>query len=110
MASGVLFGSPKSLIVQPGAYSQVIASGLDIAPAFAFNVVCVIGAALGGEPMVPYYFNDPVQAQAVFGSGTPLAEAIRFAFRGGGLWRRCGSRRDADRFDRKGIGGDRPHE
>jgi hypothetical protein len=83
MATGVVFGSPASLILQPGAYSLVDASALNTSPPFAYNLVCVVGAALGGEPMKPYYFSDPIQAQQLFGANTPLAEAIRFAFKGG---------------------------
>ena len=83
MATGVVFGVPKSLLLQPGAYTTVDARGLQVAPPFAFNTVCVMGAALGGEPLVPYLFNDPLQAAALFGAQTPLAEAIRLAFKGG---------------------------
>jgi hypothetical protein len=42
-----------------------------------------MGAALGGVPMQAYLFNDPDQAADLFGAGTPLADAIRFAFMGG---------------------------
>lgn len=83
MATGVVFGRPASRILQPGAYSQVDASALELAQDFAPNVVCVIGAALGGEPMKTYAFNSPTQAQQVFGLGSPLADAITLAMRGG---------------------------
>ena len=82
MAGGVFFGSPRSLLLQPGAYSQVIGQNA-FQEAFSWNVVCCMGAALGGEPMTPYLFNDYRQAQELFGAGTPLAEAIRFSFMGG---------------------------
>lgn len=83
MATGVVFGQPRSLLLQPGAYSMVDASALNLPGAFAYNIVVVLGAALGGTPLVPYYFNDPVQAQYTFGTGTPLADGIRFVFQGG---------------------------
>ncbi len=83
MATGVVFGRPVSRILQPGAYSQVDASALELAQEFAPNVVCVIGAALAGEPMKTYAFNQPTQAQQVFGLGSPLADAITLAMRGG---------------------------
>lgn len=83
MASSVVFGRPVSRILQPGAYTQVDSSALELAQDFAPNVVCVIGAALGGEPMRTYAFNNPSQAAQVFGQGSPLADAITFAFRGG---------------------------
>lgn len=83
MASGVVFGRPVSRILQPGAYTQVDASALELAQDFAPNVVCVIGAALGGEPLKTYAFQNPSQAQQVFGAGSPLGTAITLAFRGG---------------------------
>jgi hypothetical protein len=83
MATGVVFGQPRSLLLQPGAYSLVDASALNLPQGFAYNVVAVLGAGLGGAPMVPYYLKDPIQAQQLFGATTPLAEAIRFAFQGG---------------------------
>lgn len=83
MATGVVFGSPASLILQPGSYSRVDGSNLSFAPPFAYNVVAIMGAGLGGAPLTPYVFNDPTQAQQLFGAGTPLADAIRFAFQGG---------------------------
>jgi hypothetical protein len=83
MATGVVFGQPRSLILQPGAYSMVDASALNLPQAFAYNIVVVLGAALGGTPLLPYYLNDPIQATQVFGAGTPLADGIRFAFQGG---------------------------
>ncbi|MBD2019344.1 hypothetical protein H6F43_03990 [Leptolyngbya sp. FACHB-36] len=83
MATGVSFGQPRSLIVQPGSYVTVDSSALAIAPAFSFNTVCVLGAGLGGTPLTPYLLNDPIQAQQLFGATTPLSEAIRFAFQGG---------------------------
>lgn len=83
MATGVYFGSPKSLLRQPGAYTVVDASGLAFTPPFDFNTICVLGAALGGQPMTPYLFDSPERAQALFGINTPLAEAIRLAFMGG---------------------------
>lgn len=81
MASSVVFNNAR--IFQPGAYSRVDASALELAQDFAPNVVCVIGAALGGKPMTTYAFNNANQAQQVFGPGSPLADAITFAFRGG---------------------------
>jgi hypothetical protein len=83
MATGVYFGSPRSLILQPGAYTVVDASALGTAAPFAYNVVCVMGAGLGGTPMQPLLFSDPLSAQSVYGAQTPLAEAIRMAFMGG---------------------------
>lgn len=83
MATGVVFGRPVSRILQPGAYTQVDASALELAQDFAPNVVCVIGAALGGTPLSTYAFKNASQAQQVFGAGSPLADAITLAFRGG---------------------------
>lgn len=83
MATGVSFGRPVSKIYQPGAYTQVDASALELAQDFAPNVVCVIGQALGGTPLQTYAFNNPTQAQQVFGPGSPLADAIALAMRGG---------------------------
>jgi hypothetical protein len=83
MASSVTFGRPVSRLLQPGGYTQVDASALDLAQDFAPNVVCCIGAALGGEPMKVYAFNSPSQAQQVYGVGSPLGDAIALAFRGG---------------------------
>lgn len=83
MATGVRFGSPPTILLQPGSYSRVDASALNFVPPFSFNVVCVLGAGLGGEPLNPYLFNDPAQAEQLFGAGTPLSDAIRFAFQGG---------------------------
>lgn len=83
MATGVVFGRPSSLIFQPGAYTQVDASALELAAPFARNTVCVMGAALGGEPGRIYGFKSAFDAQQVFGIGTPLGDAIAFAFRGG---------------------------
>ncbi|NER79511.1 MAG: hypothetical protein F6K42_07990 [Leptolyngbya sp. SIO1D8] len=83
MATGVAFGSPNSVLYQPGAYTQVDASALELAQAFSRNTVCILGQALGGEPMRVYAFNSAAQAQQVFGAGTPLGDAITFAFRGG---------------------------
>jgi len=83
MATGVVFGRPVSRILQPGAYTQVDASALELAQDFAPNVVCVIGAALGGTPLTTYAFKNASQAQQVFGAGSPLADAITLAFRGG---------------------------
>lgn len=83
MSLAVAFGNPRSLIYQPGSYTVVDASELAAQPAFVYNTVGVLGAGLGGVPMVPYVFNDPLQAQLVFGSASPLYEAIRLAFMGG---------------------------
>lgn len=83
MATGVAFGRPSTVLYQPGGYTQVDASALELAGAFSRNTVCVLGQALGGEPMRIYAFNDAFQAQQVFGGGTPLATAIAGAFRGG---------------------------
>ena len=83
MATGVVFGRPSSLIFQPGAYTQVDASALELAAPFARNTVCIMGAALGGEPGKIYGFKSSFDAQQVFGIGTPLGDAIAFAFRGG---------------------------
>ena len=83
MATGIYFGSPRSLLLQPGAYTTVDASALATVPPFAYNVVCVMGAGLGGTPMQPLLFSDPLSAQKTFGAQTPLAEAIRMAFMGG---------------------------
>ncbi len=83
MATGVYFGAPRSLLLQPGAFSLVDSSALNLASPFSFNSVCVLGAGLGGTPMTPYLFNDPIQAQRLFGANTPIAEAVRFAFEGG---------------------------
>jgi len=69
MATGVVFGRPVSRILQPGAYTQVDASALELAQDFAPNVVCVIGAALGGTPLTTYAFKNASQAQQVFGAG-----------------------------------------
>ncbi|MBT9316294.1 hypothetical protein [Leptothoe spongobia] len=81
--SGVLFGQPSSLIRQPGAYTRVDASGLVLNQAFASNIVCIVGQALGGDPLQIYKFNDASQSDAVFGPKSPLAQAIKLAFRGG---------------------------
>ena len=83
MASGVVFGQPRSLIRQPGAYTQVDASALINNQAFSANIVCIIGQALGGEPLKLYRFNDPAQSDNLFGPQSPLAQAIKLAFRGG---------------------------
>jgi hypothetical protein len=83
MASSVVFGRPVSRILQPGAYTQVDASALELAQEFAPNVVCVLGAALGGTPLTTYAFKNANQAQQVFGAGSPLADAITLTFRGG---------------------------
>lgn len=83
MATGVAFGRPNSVLYQPGAYTQVDASALELAGAFSRNTVCILGQALGGEPMRIYAFNDAFQAQQVFGASSPLAVAISMAFRGG---------------------------
>ena len=83
MATGVAFGQPNSVLFQPGAYTQVDASALELVQPFSRNTVCVLGQALGGEPMRVYGFTSAAQAQQVFGAGTPLGDAITFAFRGG---------------------------
>jgi hypothetical protein len=83
MATGVSFGRPVSVLFQPGSYTQVDASALELAAAFSRNTVCVMGAALGGEPQKIYEFNNAFAAQQVFGVGTPLGDAIALAFRGG---------------------------
>ncbi len=83
MATGVRFGNPASILLSPGAYSLVDASNLNFSPPFAWGLPCIMGAALGGEPMKPYLFNDPIQAEQLFGAGTPLSDAVRFAFMGG---------------------------
>jgi hypothetical protein len=83
MAGGVVFGRPPSLLLQPGSYTLVDASALAYSAPFAWNLVFVAGAALGGTPMTPYAFNDPYQALQVFGVGSPLTDGIRMAFRGG---------------------------
>lgn len=83
MATGVSFGRPVSVIFQPGSYTQVDASALELAAAFSRNTVCILGAALGGEPQRVFEFNDAFSAQQVFGIGTPLGDAIALAFRGG---------------------------
>lgn len=82
MASGVVFGSPPRLILQPGSYSLVDASALAFSSPHAWNLVFICGAALGGSPGRIYAFTDPFQAQQVFGP-SPLNDGIRLAFRGG---------------------------
>lgn len=81
MATAVVFNNSR--ILQPGAYTQVDASALELAQPFARNTVCIIGAALGGQPNRTYAFKSAAQAQQVFGAGSPLGDAIAFAFRGG---------------------------
>lgn len=83
MASGVVFGSPPSLLLQPGAYTKVDPSALNLPQPFAYNVPCIIGAALAGTPMRVYALSDPAQADETFGPGSPLADAVKFAFKGG---------------------------
>jgi hypothetical protein len=80
MATAVNFNGSR--LLQPGAYSRVNAEGLQIANPGAYNVVCVMGRAHGGEPMKPLLFSDPIAAINTFGPGTPLADAVRFAFQG----------------------------
>ncbi|MBT9160462.1 MAG: hypothetical protein DDT26_01748 [Dehalococcoidia bacterium] len=83
MATGVLFGQPREMIYQPGAYTQVDASALKRTSGFLYNLVAILGRGLGGKPLEPYYIDRTVAAQALFGTNTPLAEGIRFAIEGG---------------------------
>lgn len=80
MATAVVFNGDR--LLQPGAYSRVNAEGLQIANPGPYNVVCVMGRANGGEPMKAKLFSDPIAAINAFGPGTPLADAVRFAFQG----------------------------
>lgn len=80
MATAVVFNGAR--LLQPGAYTRVNAEGLQITNPGAYNIVCVMGRANGGEPMKANLFSDPIAASNTYGPGTPLADAIRFAFQG----------------------------
>lgn len=80
MATAINFNGAR--LLQPGAYTRIDATGLQIDNPGAYNIVCVMGRANGGEPMKPLLFSDPIAAINTFGPGTPLADATRFAFQG----------------------------
>lgn len=80
MATGVSFNGAR--LLQAGAYTRVNAEGLQTSNPGPYNIVCVMGRALGGEPMKAHLLSDPIAALNKFGVGTPLADACRFAFQG----------------------------